>query len=93
MWNAGGWMASSIMGVVGAVAGTCSRAGCVLVPQDRRSSAVRAGLEATAQSEGGRVLPMIIGGQAYSGIGRKSCVKVLCSFKPLILLIYRERAS
>ena len=81
------------MGVVGAVAGTCCRAGCVLGPQDRRGSAVRADLEATARSRVAGVLPMTMGGRADIGMGRSSCLKVLCSFKPPILLIYRERAS
>ena len=45
-------MWSSIMDAVGAVTGTCSRAGCVLGPQDRRGSAVRADVEAMARSGG-----------------------------------------
>ena len=94
MRTEGGWLhSSSIMGVVGAVAGTCSRAGCVLGPQDRRGSSARADLEATARSRVAGVLPMTMGGRADSGMGRRSCLKGLLPFKPPILVIYRERAS
>ena len=94
MRTEGGWLhSSSIMGVVGAVAGTCSRAGCVLGPQGRRGSSARADLEATARSRVAGVLPMTMGGRADSGMGRRSCLKGLLPFKPPILVIYRERAS
>ena len=86
-------MGSSIMGIVGAVAGTCSRAGCVWGLQDRRGSAVRADLEATGRSGGAGVLPMTLGGRADIRMGGRSYLKVLCPFNPPILLIYRERAS
>ena len=59
----------------------------------RRGSAVRADLEATGRSGGAGVLPMTSGGRADIGMGCRSFLKVLCSFKPPILLIYRERAS
>ena len=65
-------MGSSIMRVGGAVAGTCSRAGHVLGPQDRRDSAVRAYLEATGRSRVAGVLPMTVGGRADIGMCLRS---------------------
>ena len=86
-------MGSSILGVVGAVTGTCLRADCVSEPQDRRGSAVRGDAEATVRSGGAGVLPMTLGGRPDIEMGRRWCVNALCSFSVLILLIYRERAS
>ena len=94
MRTEGGWLhSSSIMGVVGAVTGTCSRAGCVLGPQDRRGSAVRADVGAMARSGGAGGLPMTLGGRPDIAVGRRLCADSLCSFNPSILLIYQERAS
>ena len=86
-------MGSSILGVVGAVTGTCLRADCVSEPQDRRGSAVRGDAEATVRSGGAGVLPMTLVGRPDIEMGRRWCVNALCSFSVLILLIYRERAS
>lgn len=81
------------MGAVGAIARACSCAGCVLGPQDRRGSAVRADVEAMARSGGAGGLPMNLGGRPDIAAGRRLCANVLCPFNPSILLIYRERAS
>ena len=82
-----------IMGAVGAIARTCSRAGCVLGPQDRRGSTVRADVEAMARSGGAGGLPMTLGGRLDIAVGRRLCVNVLCSFSPSIRLIYRSTGS
>lgn len=70
-------MGSSILGVVGAVTGTCLRADCVSEPQDRRGSAVRGDAEATVRSGGAGVLPMTLGGRPDIEMGRRWCVSAL----------------